>query len=96
VLKLRNDILLRRSGQIEVFPTGFDTQWDEKMSSKKIGFRNTLANNMNARAKRGESFPAEIPIRAIRLPEQLGISGELILQQLECHAGWLTLGWKLP
>ncbi len=96
VLRQNNEILLRRSGEIEVFPTGFDPRWDKKMSSKKSGFRSTLAGNMNARAKRGDGFPAEIPIRAIRLPEQLGISGELKLQQLDCDAGWLTLGWALP
>jgi hypothetical protein len=96
LLHQNNEILLRRSGKIEVFPTGFDPRWDKKMSSKKSGFRNTLANNMNARAKRGESFPAEIPIQAIHLPEQLGIPGELILRQLDCNAGWLTLGWALP
>jgi hypothetical protein len=91
-----NAILLRRRGDIEVFPTGFDPRWDKKMSSSKSGFRTTLARNINARAKRGEGFPAEIEIPAIRLPKELGIPGELVLDQLECDGGWLTLGWKLP
>gem|GEM_PF-1520347 len=96
VLPQGNSILLRRSGKIEVFPTGFDPRWDKKMSSAKSGFRSTLARNMNARADRGESFPAEIPIQPIRLPKKLGIPGELTLQQLDCDQHWLTLSWALP
>ena len=91
-----NEIMLRRVGQIEVFPTGFDPQWDTKMSAKNSGFRSTLAKNMNARAERGESFPAEIPIKAIRLPEEINVPGELVLRQLECTDGWLTVGYALP
>lgn len=91
-----NEILLRRRGRIEVFPTGFDPRWDKKMSSKKAGFRSTLAKNMNARAERGESFPAEIPIQAIHLPGNLNVPGELVLRQLQCDNGWLALGWALP
>ncbi len=96
LLPRENTVLLRRIGKIEVFPTGFDPRWDKSMSSVKSGFRSTLARNMNARADRGESFPVEILLQPIRLPEKLGIQGELTLQQLDCDHQWLTLGWTLP
>jgi hypothetical protein len=96
VIPQGNTILLRRSGKIEVFPTGFDPRWDKRMSSAKSGFRSTLAKNMNARADRGESFPDEIPLQPIRLPERLGIQGELTLRFIDCDNHWLTLSWQLP
>jgi hypothetical protein len=91
-----NTVMLHRSGKIEVFPTGFDPQWDKRMSSAKSGFRSTLAKNMNARADRGESFPDEILIPSIQLPPETGVQGELVLTQLDCNNHWLTLSWALP
>ncbi|WP_145057801.1 hypothetical protein [Adhaeretor mobilis] len=91
-VKNDNGILLRRVGKIEVLPTGFDPEWDKKMSTTKSGFRNTLAKNMNDRADRGESFPKEIPIPPITIPDL----GTLTLRQIDSEAGWLTLGWGLP
>lgn len=87
-----NGMLLRRVGKIEVLPTGFDPEWDKRMSTAKSGFRNTLAKNLNARAERGEGFPREIPIPPVVIPDL----GELTLRQLDSDNGWLTLGWGLP
>ena len=47
-------ILLKRVGDIEVFPTGFDPAWDKQLTAQQSGFRSTLAKNMNARANAGE------------------------------------------
>lgn len=85
-------IVLKRVGDIEVFPTGFDPAWDKQMTAQQSGFRSTLAKNMNARANAGESFPAEIPIDPIRITNV----GTLLLDQLEVKDGWLTVGWILP
>ncbi|WP_428308369.1 hypothetical protein [Lacipirellula sp.] len=85
-------IVLKRVGDIEVFPTGFDPAWDKQMTAQQSGFRSTLAKNMNARANAGESFPAEIPIDPIRITNV----GTLLLDQLEVQDGWLTVGWILP
>jgi len=87
-----NQIVLKRTGDIEVFPTGFDPAWDTQLTGQQAGFRNTLAGNMNARARAGQSFPAEIPIEPIRLSR----FGVLVLQELVADDGWLTVGWKLP
>ena len=84
-------IVLRRVGDIEVFPTGFDPAWDTQLTAQQSGFRSTLAKNMNARARAGEGFPTEIPIHPIRTTR----FGTLLLDQLQSDDGWLTLGWVL-
>ncbi|RIK79937.1 MAG: hypothetical protein DCC67_09950 [Planctomycetota bacterium] len=92
-VELRDDqILLRRVGKIEAFPTGFDPAWDKQLTAQQAGFRSTLAKNMNARADAGQSFPAEIPIQ----PLQVTRLGTLLVRQLEVDDGWLTIGWILP
>lgn len=87
-----DQIVLKRVGDIEVFPTGFDPAWDKQLTAQQSGFRSTLAKNMNARANAGESFPQEIPIEPIRITNV----GTLLLNQLEVQDGWLTVGWILP
>ena len=91
-----NGILLKRTGRIDVFPTGFDPRWDKKLSGQQSGFRTTLANNLNERAEKGEGFPEEIALEAIRLPLFGGVELTLVLEQLECDDGWLTVGWRMP
>lgn len=85
-------IVLRRVGKIEIFPSGFDPRWDEKMPAAKASFRQTLAKNMNARAERGEGFPPEIEIPAVKLPNL----GKLVLTELSSDDGWLSVAWRLP
>ena len=87
-----NHIVLKRVGDIEVFPTGFDPAWDKQLTAQQSAFRNTLAGNMNARAKAGQSFPPEIPIEPLRLTR----FGVLVLKELVADDGWLTVGWQLP
>src|SRR6185295_8457335 len=87
-----NRILLKRVGEIEVFPTGFDPAWDKQLTAQQAAFRNTLAGSMNARARAGQSFPAEIPIQPVRLSR----FGVLFLKELVADDGWLTVGWVLP
>jgi hypothetical protein len=85
-------ILLRRVGDIEVFPTGFDPAWDTQLTAQQSGFRSTLAKNMNARARTGQGFPSEIPIEPIRTTR----FGTLLLHELQADEGWLTISWVLP
>lgn len=92
ITKQDNHIVLKRVGDIEVFPTGFDPAWDTQLTGQQAAFRNTLAGSMNARAKAGQSFPAEIPIEPVRLSR----FGVLVLQELVADDGWLTVGWALP
>src|SRR5690606_17104342 len=92
VLLQNEQIILRRVGEIEVFPTGFDPAWDKQLTGQQAGFRSTLAKNMNARAEAGESFPKEIPIQPLRVT-RLGV---LLVNELTVDDGWLTVGWILP
>lgn len=85
-------IILRRVGDIEVFPTGFDPAWDKQLTAQQSGFRSTLAKNMNARARAGQSFPDEIPIEPVRITRL----GTLLLHELTADDGWLTVSWILP
>jgi len=96
VLRSDNGILLRRSGDIEALPTGFDPRWDKKLSSEQVGIRNNLAKNLNKRAQAGEGFPQEISIPPVRLPDTDGKEHPLVVRQLDCDNGWLTVGYALP
>lgn len=87
-----DQILLKRVGDIEAFPTGFDPAWDKQLSAQQSGFRSTLAKNMNARAQSGQSFPDEIPIEPIHISR----FGVMVLRELVADDGWLTIGWTLP
>ncbi len=97
VIQQGNEVLLKRDGDIEAFPTGFDPRWDDKLTGEQVGLRSNLAKNLNKRAAAGQGFPAEIPIPAIKLPQQGG-RADLTLQlaQLDCDNGWLTIGYRLP
>ncbi len=85
-------IMLRRVGEIEVFPTGFDPQWPTQLNAEQTSFRSVLKRNMNDRANAGQSFPKEIPIEPVRLSR----FGVLVLRELVADDGWLTVGWELP
>jgi hypothetical protein len=90
-----NEVLLKREGDIEAFPTGFDPRWDERLTGEQVGVRNNMAKNLNKRAAAGEGFPAEIPLPAVKLPkgdEEITLE----LTQLECDNGWLTIGYRVP
>jgi hypothetical protein len=91
-----NEVLLRREGDIEAFPTGFDPRWDERLTSEQVGVRNNMAANLNKRAAAGQGFPAEIPLPAVKLPRQGEEKLTLVLTQLDCDNGWLTLGYRVP
>ncbi len=102
VIQDGNGVLLRREGEVEALPTGFDPhwfgdkRWKDKLSSKQVGVRKNLEKNLNKRAAEGQGFPKEIPIPAIELPMSGGVKRTLVLRQLDCAAGWLTLGYGVP
>jgi len=91
-----NEVVLEREGDIEVFPTGFDPRWDERLTGEQVGIRNNIAKNLNKRAAAGQGFPKEIPLPAVRLPQQGDDKLTLVLTQLDCDKGWLTVGYRVP
>ena len=97
VIQQGNEVLLKREGDIEALPTGFDPRWDDKLTGEQVGFRSNLAKNLNKRAAAGEGFPEEIAIPAIKLPPtEGGRELTLHLAQLDCDNGWLTIGYRVP
>jgi hypothetical protein len=91
-----NEVVLERDGDIEVFPTGFDPRWDERLTSEQVGIRNNIARNLNRRAAEGQGFPKEIPLPAVKLPRQGDNELTLQMTQLDCDNGWLTIGYRVP
>ena len=91
-----NQIVLTREPKVEVFPTDFDPAWDTKLNARQVGLRQNLQDNINKRVADGGGFPLEVTLPPIELPVSENQKLELILQQLECEAGWLTLGYRLP
>lgn len=91
-----NEVVLVRDGDIEAFPTGFDPRWDERLTSEQVGVRKNMAANLNKRAADGQGFPKEIPLPAVKLPKQGDEKLTLVLTQLDCDNGWLTLGYRVP
>ena len=92
VVQNGDGMLLIREGDIDVFPTGFDPQYPRRLSAQEVGFRKNLAKNMNARAKAGEGFPAEIAVPPLNFPRL----GTMRLNEVACEDGWLSVGWRLP
>lgn len=91
-----NEVILEREGDIEVFPTGFDPRWDERLTGEQVGIRNNIARNLNRRAAEGQGFPKEIPLPAVKLPKQGDDELTLKMTQLDCDNGWLTIGYRVP
>ena len=96
VIQDGNEVVLIRDGAIEAFPTGFDPRWDDRLTSEQVGIRKNMAANLNKRAAEGQGFPKEIPLPAVKLPKQGNNDLTLVLTQLECDNGWLTLGYRVP
>lgn len=92
ITQVGDRIVLQRLGEIEVLPTGFDTEWPTQLTAEQTSFRSVLKRNMNDRANAGQSFPKEIPIEPVRLSR----FGALVLRELVADDGWLTAGWGLP
>ncbi len=97
-----NRVVLTREGKIEALPTGFDpvwfgdSRWGEKLSAREVGVRKNLEDNINKRVADGGGFPLEIELPPLELPVAENKKLELLLQQLDCDDGWLTLGYRLP
>lgn len=97
-----NRVVLEREGKIEALPTGFDPvwfgdpRWDDKLTGRQVGIRKNLEDNINKRVAGGGGLPLEIALPPAELPLSENVSQELLLQQLECDNGWLTVGYQLP
>lgn len=97
-----NQVLLQREGEVQVLPTGFDPEWfgdprwDDTLTAQQVAIRKNLEENINKRAAEGGGFPEQIEIPPVKLPTRGGAKQDLVLQQLDCDQGWLTLGYRVP
>ena len=97
-----NLVILRREGDIEALPSGFDPEWfddprwDDKLSGRQVSLRKNLEKNINKRADQGTAFPREITIPALHLSRHNGTEQSFVLEQLDCDNGWLTIGYRVP
>ncbi|MCG8451092.1 MAG: hypothetical protein MI725_16105 [Pirellulales bacterium] len=102
VVQQGNSLLIRREGDIQALPTGFDPQWfgdprwKDSLDGEQVSVRRNLEKNLNKRAESGEGFPKEINVPPVKLPTPGGGKQTLVLQQFDCDDGWLTLGYRLP
>ncbi|NOY29535.1 MAG: hypothetical protein GXP28_04955 [Planctomycetes bacterium] len=97
ILQSDNGIILRRVGDIEAFPTGFDPtpRWGDKLSGKQAATRGALVKVLKKRADGENGFPKEIAIPPFQFTTAEGVEHTLDLQHLDCDNGWLTLGYQL-
>ena len=98
VIQSDNGIILRRTGDIEAFPTGFDPTpiWGDKLTGKQAATRGALVKVLRKRADSEKEFPKEISIPPLQFTTRAGVEYSLDLQHLDCDNGWLTLGYQLP
>ena len=101
IVQAGHRMAIRRDGDIQAFPTGFDPQWygdprwDDKLTGEQVTVRSILEKNLNQRAASGEGFPEEIRVQPIRFPGSSGSGWTLVPQQFDCDNGWLTVGYRL-
>jgi len=98
IIQSDNGIVLRRVGDIEAFPTGFDPNphWGDKLSGEQAATRGVLAKVLKKRADGENGLPEEIEIPPFQFTTADGVEYKLELQHLDCDNGWLTLGYRLP
>ncbi len=96
VVQEAGKVTLRRVGDVETFPMGFDPRWDKKLSGEQVATRGALAKILKKRSSEGKGFPEEISLPLLEIPGPNETKIVPILQQLSCDDGWLTLGYQLP
>lgn len=85
-------LLLRREGEVDAWPAGYDPENSPPLSAEQARVRQELERALNSRIVAGDLVPREIEIPLVTFPK-LGMPqvNEIIL-----GGGWLTLGWVAP
>ena len=96
VVQEGNQVKLVRSGEVEMFPTGFDPRWDTQLTGEQVATRGALAKILKKRDSQGKGFPEEIALPEVKIPKP--DKSEIIpnLQYILCEKGWLALGYAMP
>jgi hypothetical protein len=80
-------VLLRRQGELEILPPGFDPGTD-RLTADQSALREVLTKRL------GEVLKPEIRGEGIVLAGELGRVGKLLPVQATSGDGWLNLGWN--
>lgn len=86
-------IILKRDGDLEVLPTGFD-RVGGKLSTDQIAERSNLTKELNKRSAQGRGFPAQIEFAALEPTGILKSAGQLATTECYPNDGWLTMTWN--
>jgi hypothetical protein len=85
-------IVLRREGELEMLPAGFDESKD-RLSSRQVAERSNLEKELNARSAQGRGFPLTVEFEPINPDEALEGAGPLEYNQFSSDGGWLIVAW---
>ncbi|MCA9229731.1 MAG: hypothetical protein KDA57_03710 [Planctomycetales bacterium] len=98
VIQNEDGVVLRRIGDVEPFPTGFDPEprWGDKLPGEDVATRGALTKILNKRAASKNALPRDIELPPIQFTSPEGVEKTLVLRHLDCDNGWLTLGYALP
>jgi hypothetical protein len=80
-------VLLRRRGDLEIFPPGFMPGTD-RLTAEQSALREVLIRRL------GEVLKPEIRGEGIELPGELSRAGRLLPVEASSDGGWLLLGWN--
>lgn len=86
-------VTLRREGELEVLPTGFDREGGQ-LSSRDVALRRNLTKVLTERSDKGRGFPQTIKIDPLEPSGDLAKVGPLDVDQFETDRGWLTVAWQ--
>jgi hypothetical protein len=86
-------VTLRRSGELVVFPTGFDREGGQ-LSSRQVAVRRNLTKVLTERSDEGRGFPLTIEIKKLEPSEDFADVGPLLVNEFASGGGWLTVAWN--
>ena len=86
-------VMLRRDGDLEVLPTGFDRERDQ-LSQRQVAVRSNLTKVLNERSAEGRGFPRTIEIDRLEPEGDWEKVGPLNLEEFTSDDGWLALAWN--
>jgi hypothetical protein len=85
-------VLLRREGEVDALPAGYDPGNSPPLSAEQVGVSQKLVRALNSSVVAGDLLPPRFEIPLVTFPNQ----GTLQVNEIILGGGWLTLGWVAP
>jgi hypothetical protein len=86
-------VTLRRDGDLEVLPTGFDPT-KRNLSSRQVALRSNLTKVLTERSDKGRGIPQKIEVAKIVPTGKYADVGPLLVTDFASNNGWLTVAWN--